>query len=419
MAVANQREVPVVYVAGSARELPADVQDWLGRAENRAVASPDVYDMLAQLARGKKFAAMIVNIQSVDWSEMEFFDHAVRLSRQIPIYVTGHHSQRGKLEAACRRGARLFDPLALDEDIAQAAQRISGRRQGPGTGAEDTGVPEPSEPVEKARSMPAESDADWPRFRLAKTPETEWNATRAPEALSGREDPETDSVDDSAGLAGPAAGLDELPEPGVDVHDHATPEADEHRRAITEYSAQEVRPEEPSAEPGDTSAMGRGDQDGMSSVAPDRSDRAAPAGAQTAGADSSDSRATQPSEQSEGKTEQPAVHPGLGESRPEEDEEAPVIFPWSANANRPQRTPPRPAAEQRSSAAGLPQERSESPPESDGSLSDSDLPPPEPDEPSSESPASNWPFRSVHLSDEEIDALMGRPPRRGDPEGSP
>lgn len=118
MPVVSQRVSPVIYVAASARELPAEVQLWLGRAENRAVASPHIYDMLAQLARGKRYSAIIVNIQSVDWNEMEFFDQAIRLSRNTPLFVVGTHPQRAKLEAACRRGAQMFDPLLLHEEVA-------------------------------------------------------------------------------------------------------------------------------------------------------------------------------------------------------------------------------------------------------------------------------------------------------------
>ena len=121
MPVVQERVSPVIYVAVSARELPGDVQDWLGRSETRAIASPHIYDLLAQLVRGKRFAAIIVSIQAVDWNEMEFFDLAARLAHHTPIYVAGLYQTRAKLEAACRRGARLFDPVGLAEASAAAA----------------------------------------------------------------------------------------------------------------------------------------------------------------------------------------------------------------------------------------------------------------------------------------------------------
>jgi|GEM_PF-713371 len=109
MASLKQRGSRVVYVAGSARELHAEVQEWLSQADNRAVASPSIYDALALLAMGRKPTALIVSVNEVDWNEMEFFDHAVRLSPETRIYVTGHDHHHDKLEEACRRGAHRFD----------------------------------------------------------------------------------------------------------------------------------------------------------------------------------------------------------------------------------------------------------------------------------------------------------------------
>ncbi len=107
----------VIYVAGSARELPQEVRDWLGQAGNRAAASPNVYDALALLAAGREPVAIVVNIDAVDWSEFDFFDHAARLSRETRIYVAGHEHQQAKVEAACARGAQVFTPEALSEDL--------------------------------------------------------------------------------------------------------------------------------------------------------------------------------------------------------------------------------------------------------------------------------------------------------------
>ena len=114
----GHRGSPVIYVAASARELPTDVQDWLGRADNRAVASPDVFDMVALLGLGRQYAAILVSIDGLDWDELEFFDLAARLSPDTLIYVIGSPHQRAKMDAACRRGARPFDIEALDDALA-------------------------------------------------------------------------------------------------------------------------------------------------------------------------------------------------------------------------------------------------------------------------------------------------------------
>lgn len=121
MFASRPRGSRIVYVAASARELPDEVQQWLGRAEHRAASSPHVYDALALLAGGARPAVMIVSIEAVDWSEMEFFDQATRLSRATQIFVTGHAHQAAKVEAACRRGASRFDAEIASESLAGAA----------------------------------------------------------------------------------------------------------------------------------------------------------------------------------------------------------------------------------------------------------------------------------------------------------
>lgn len=107
----------IVYVAASARELPEEVQQWLGRAEHRAASSPHIYDALALLATGIRPAVMIVNIGSVDWSEMGFFDQAARIGRETRVFVAGHDYDAAKMEAACKRGAYLFDEAAVGEAL--------------------------------------------------------------------------------------------------------------------------------------------------------------------------------------------------------------------------------------------------------------------------------------------------------------
>jgi hypothetical protein len=115
------REPRIMYVAASARELPGEVQDWLGRAENRAASSPHIYDALASLAGGARPVVLIVSMEAVDWSEMEFFDQVARLCRDTHVYVTGEEHQAAKLAAACKRGARLFDEEALQDSLSGPA----------------------------------------------------------------------------------------------------------------------------------------------------------------------------------------------------------------------------------------------------------------------------------------------------------
>ncbi|GMU22910.1 MAG: hypothetical protein AMXMBFR13_29940 [Phycisphaerae bacterium] len=121
MSSAKARGPRVAYVAGAAREFPADVQHWLGQAENRAARCSSIYDALAMLTAGApRPVALIVSISAIDWSEMEFFDHVARLSRDTRVYVSGHEHDAAKLEAACQRGARLFNAELLAEDLASA-----------------------------------------------------------------------------------------------------------------------------------------------------------------------------------------------------------------------------------------------------------------------------------------------------------
>ena len=117
----KKHDVRVVYVAGSARELPEPVQEWLSQAEHRAVSSSNVYDALANLTGRRKPVALIVSIESVDWEEIEFFDLAARLSRETSIYVAGHDHHRAKIEAALSRGARPFSAEELTQDLSRPA----------------------------------------------------------------------------------------------------------------------------------------------------------------------------------------------------------------------------------------------------------------------------------------------------------
>lgn len=365
MPAVHQRGTPAVYVAASARELPADVQEWLGRADTRAVASPHIYDLLAELARGKRFSAVIVSIQSVDWTEMEFFDIVARLSRDTPVFITGSPQQRAKLEAACRRGAHLFDADLLNEELSAGpgalrpgghapierptgfvADESRSRQDAAGECAETPDTPEfdPS----SVRS----SQAAWPRMRLAEAYDP---ATEAEEL-------ETGFLDDEA-PAGPDAVAE--PEPSDSAEDES---------AETEWVVDDAEPAQPEGR--STEAAG------PATDAPDRpgapedldvrvADRQAPAEG-SAGDDANDL---------------------AGDSGP------PVVFPWSANPNRPKRTPP-PQGESIRPTGPTPLRPT-------GQFGPAEPPLARP---------SDSPFRSVRLTPEEMAALMGRPPGPQTPE---
>jgi len=117
----RQHDSRVVYVAGSAREFPEPVREWLSQADHRAVASPNLYDALARLTGRRRPVALIVSIESVDWEEIEFFDLAARLSRETTLYVAGHEHHRAKIEAALSRGARPFSAEELAQDLSRPA----------------------------------------------------------------------------------------------------------------------------------------------------------------------------------------------------------------------------------------------------------------------------------------------------------
>ncbi len=117
MSPARQRGSRVIYVARSARDLPEEVQAWLGRADHRAASVENVYELLALLATGRRPSAILVSMDEVDWGEMDFFDHVARLSGRTNVYVTGHDHHEDKIAAACARGARRFDAAALTEDL--------------------------------------------------------------------------------------------------------------------------------------------------------------------------------------------------------------------------------------------------------------------------------------------------------------
>lgn len=386
MPVANPRGAPVIYVAGSARELPAEVQDWLSRADTRAVASPHLYDMLAQLARRRKFAAIIVNVQSVDWNEMDFFDHLARLSRHTPVFVTGPHQHRAKLEAACRRGARLFDANALDEELTQSVApelascttRAGSVRAGE---AQQSTQAEPQQDRSAAIDESCSSQASWPRVRLAD-----------PEALAA----EFDQAE--SGLADSETPESELPRTADVLDAGADPTVHPEPVFPPDPALLNIPPEPDFIEPELVNA-GAPEPKATSAGSPDdvRGPAAPDLGSDQTHGGSSVSTSTDPTLEPASpiiveteNDDQPAVR--LAASCEEADtEDRPVLFPWSSSPNRPKRTPPAPLAntQETQGLAGPP--ASPEPPES--------------------------PFRSVRLTPEEISALMGQPPRRQAPEG--
>lgn len=350
MAFVHERTAPVIYVAGSARELPVEVQDWLSRAETHAVAAPHIYDLLAQLARGKKFAAVIVSIQSVDWNEMDFFDYAARLSRHTPLYVAGPPPQHAKMEAACRRGARLFDAVSLREEALQTDGRLPARqsRSGDERPAQADSPSDSSPP----RTMPVGSHSPWtvPSIRLKE----------------GLEKPAD---------TGPVAG---------------TAEAESKHIERAQNSDEQ---------------------------SPDR-----PAGTADSSSDAAESKS---SESAAGPPQGQVVPPEPSPSR--DDSGAPVVFPWSQNADRPKRTPPGgtppPTSAEDAPNEPLPHQppqNTEVPPdEADPSHADGHLPPKDPGGPDTDGAGgAGSAAERVHLTPEEIAALMAPPSRRPDSEAS-
>lgn len=158
----KQRGSKVIYVAGSARDFPDEVQEWLGQAGNRSAASPNVYDLLARLACGTRPRAIIVSIDAVDWNEMEFFRLAARLSRGAQIYVCGHEHQQDRIEAACALGAVRFDADQLKIDLSAPPQPQAGS----GAGGLVAGVIGESQPETPGKLPPSTAPVVEPRLRV-------------------------------------------------------------------------------------------------------------------------------------------------------------------------------------------------------------------------------------------------------------
>jgi hypothetical protein len=310
---------------------------------------------------------------------MEFFDHAIRLSRYTPVYVTGPVQQRAKLEAACRRGARMFDALSLEEHcrpVAEIRPQWPRNWPEPESREPDAAAPPPAEAEDAnsqdaddgwgdqpvSRSMPVQSCRPWSSpVRLAESyDEAPGESDEVPcesGGLQASSSPQelADAVIDEPPQA-PADSIEIAPEESIsdNVVEVTDPIADNPVEVADESGVQEVEvSDEIAGEPGGPPP---GD------VRPE----AGPAGS------------VLPDDDRQGSPDDSG-----------QDRETPVVFPWSAVPNRPKRTPP--------NAAG--------PADSGGQANA-----PAAREPARPTVSGNWadpPFRSVRLTAEEIAALMG------------
>lgn len=223
------REPRIIYVAAAARELPDEVQEWLGRPENRAASSPHIYDVLAMLAGGARPAVLIVSMEAVDWSEMEFFDQVARLCRETHVYVAGHDYQAAKINAACKRGAMRFDAELIRESLS----RSTGWSRGPGVSDLlaatlcQTSAPKPTPPA-ALRPVPAESEEP------EEPAESEvFDAAEVPPELQVQVEPPAQPESEPEPEARPVAET-----PSVRLIDHTEPEPEE--EPIDEETSQPI-----------------------------------------------------------------------------------------------------------------------------------------------------------------------------------
>lgn len=186
----TQRGAHVIYVAESVREFPDAVRSWLALPENRAVASPGIHDALAMLATGARPRVLLVSMDVVDWNELEFFEHACRLSRETVIHVVGHDHHRDKIDAAVKLGARVFDADELSDEA--AADPLRDDLSGPagllaGSLRTTPGGPGSSGSPSDRSGLSRDADGDRPSVRLVPaaevdSPEDGWGADAAASA---------------------------------------------------------------------------------------------------------------------------------------------------------------------------------------------------------------------------------------------
>ncbi len=161
MSAASHSGGRILCVAPSLNALPEAVRAWLAQVEDACEISPDLYDALALLVAGRRPELIIVDIDVVDWNEMEFFRQAGLLCRKMRILVVGPGHQRAKLEAACKLGAGLFDTQAVADISYQPPPQVRDI----GNGGLLAGSLRPA--PEKTTS-PADLRAPAPRIKPAK-----------------------------------------------------------------------------------------------------------------------------------------------------------------------------------------------------------------------------------------------------------
>ena len=74
----------------------------------------DVYQALAALVTDPRPALLALNVDDLDWDELDFFDHVRRIAPGIRVLVTSAAGDQGRLEQACHRGAELLAGFDLD-----------------------------------------------------------------------------------------------------------------------------------------------------------------------------------------------------------------------------------------------------------------------------------------------------------------
>ncbi len=141
----------IVCVAGNEGELPEAVRQWLDQMAVRTEYAQDVYDALAVLATGTRPILMLVSIESVDWSEMDFFSHVAELSQGTRIYVTSQNASDSRVFAAVERGARIFESTLAQTDL----ETVAAETQAAGPGGLLAGSLRPSQVSRIPINVPA------------------------------------------------------------------------------------------------------------------------------------------------------------------------------------------------------------------------------------------------------------------------
>ena len=179
MHATRQRGSQAVYVAGSARDFPEDVQAWLAGPTVQAAFSPDVYDCMARIAQGYRPRVIILHVGALDWNEFEFFELVARVSPESRVYVVGDDHHDDKLDEAIARGASHFDAEHVEEDLTTAMPIR------PFTG--------PGDLVAGTLAQPQRSEADRESTTRKPAPTTAVRLVPAEEDVVDEEEPEQPS----------------------------------------------------------------------------------------------------------------------------------------------------------------------------------------------------------------------------------